>query len=258
LAQENFPSLVEGTETLRNGEYSENIEAATLVYADTEVLNSELIVNGLRLRGEVKVTLDLNKSLALLRDLKLKKKLKKEVDALVAEMANLMKGDVGDLDMITLQNLRIDVEVALLMGGDLQAAEKAVQLRIEGVLSERVELMKIWASNAKWEVTKVNPKDDTLHINVSVPDMQKQYEALVGKYDKDIFPSVVEGAVCGLSKAGVHFMIDAFPVAGNRTMKDRKQRDKRVAKEVRFKFNHYGRDADVEMFNSSFKVMPCF
>jgi hypothetical protein len=258
LAQDKFPSLIEGTESLRNGNYNQDIKSVTLVYAETKVLSSHLILNGARLKGEVQVTLDVSKSLSLLRDLQLKKQLKKDVDALVLKMMQLMAGDMSELDAVALQALRVDVEVTLLEGGDLAGAKKAVERRIESVIQERAELMRIWGNNAKWEITKINTKDDTLHINVSVPDMQKQHEALVAKYDADLFPSGVSGAVCGISKVGLHFMVDAFPVAGNWTLNDRKQRERRVAKELRFKFAHNNSDADVELFKSSFKVVPCY
>lgn len=255
-AKDIFPSLVEGTESLRDGEYKQNIESVTLVFADTKIISMALVAHGTHLKGEVMVTLDVSASLSMLRDLQLKKQLKKDVDSAVAEMTMLMKGEVSKSDMVRLSKLRQDVEVALLMSGEVASAEDAVRMREDAFLQERVDLMKLWSEEAQWEVTNLNPHEGLLSVTVRAPDMQEQYRALQKKYDNDSFAKSVKGAVCGISKAGLHFMVDVFPVAPNDTSRTRYLSG--AAKEVKFDFRYYGSDLDVSMFKTSFKILPCY
>ena len=253
-AKDSFPYLVEGVESMTNGDYTQMIESATIVYAKPEILESALSAKGLRFLGKVEVVLDIEKSLKLLGDLQKQKELEAKVSEAVAAIMDLTSGEMNLAQVKQVARIRNNLEVELLMLGDVKSAELLAKSREDKWVAHREELFKQYAQNATWSITKINQHDKVIFVEVIAPDVKADYDVMFAGYDADTFGRDVQGELCGLSRLGLHFKVDALPVSTDRRLRPRNK----PAKRIEFEFPYNGLESNVEAFRATFKVMPCY
>lgn len=248
-AKESFPVLVEGKEVVHDGIYSQTIEAATLVFADAEIIESAYDSVSNRFWGRVNVTLDVEKTLSLLSSLKEKKRLSAHISRTLDEIKRIKVDDIRDDAHIVLAKLNREVEIALMSAGEISEGLAYHMMMEQDWITARDKLMNQWALGAQWEVTNVFVNDKTMRVKVTGPDIRKAHQRLNEEYAVAGYRAPADSGVCGVSKLGLHFMVDVAPIGKGGA---------RAAKDVTFEFRHHGNVTHIDEFQQSFEVMPCY
>jgi len=250
MAKDKFPFLVEGTESMVNGDYQQMIKSATIVYAKAVILDSQLKAGNTRFSGEVEVSLDITKSVKLLSDLKEQKKLEARVNEAVEKIVALTKDDMSPKDIKSVSAIRSKIEVELLMAGSFDSAVSLAQSRVDNWIAKRDALVARYANESRWSVTRVDPIKKQMMVEVVYPDFRAEYDALISEYKNDEdYPSDLPGKVCGVSRLGLHFGQPVFYLKKGRSFHRSHPKSSKFS--VKLDKN------DLPVFNDTFEIMPC-
>ena len=249
LAKQEFPVIVEGQERLNNGIYSQNIEAATLAFTDAEIVEDSISVSGGRMSGSVLVTLDMEKSLSLLGNLHEQKQLAAYIGRAVEDLKALTGKGNEKQQYHRIERLKRQVETAMLHAGVIGEAQTLALLREDAWNDKRHELIQRWSNEAVWQIDAIESQGKKLVVSMLGPDLSAEYASLMSEYKQSGYEEPPESQVCGISKLGLHVMVDVIPVSS---------KDNRVAKGVEFEFRHYSNIEHAKIFKDTFQIMPCY
>lgn len=244
----NLPKLIEGAESLIDGEYKSEIKAIAVTYMDTFVTSEVWDRQANTMEMKADVYLDEKKSLMLLDAIKSQREASKDIVLAYNKLDLMLSKPLTkvSLDKAKTELLQLKKNSARLLS--LEEALNVIDNEIKHLNSLNDNLIRSWVDTTSLSLITIDKGASIAEFKVSGEKFNEQVSDLATALRKS-GSKVSLSEICGVSDYGLHF---TKRVPYNSTASSQL-----LMRDIKFKFNYQNNSDVLSNFYKTFIIRPC-